>query len=71
MSPMYDKIKKKGGGIQIPVDFFLSFSHSHINIILQGAQDILNELPVEFVEPLVLKDVSETGGMKLDIHSHL
>ena len=28
----------------------------------QGAQDILNELPVDFVEPHELKDVSETGG---------
>lgn len=34
-------------------------------VVLQGAQDILNELPVEFVEPLELKDVSESGGMKL------
>lgn len=34
-------------------------------IVLQGAQDILNELPVEFVEPLELKDVSESGGLKL------
>lgn len=34
-------------------------------IVLQGAQDILNELPVEFVEPLELKDVSESGGLTL------
>ncbi len=33
--------------------------------VLQGAQDILNELPAEYVEPHELKDVSETGGMKL------
>lgn len=34
-------------------------------VFLQGAQDILNELPVEYVEPHELKDVSETQGMKL------
>lgn len=32
-------------------------------VLLQGAQDILNELPVEFVEPLELKDVCERGGL--------
>lgn len=35
---------------------------------LQGAQDIINELPVEYVEPHELKDVSETGGMKYFEH---
>lgn len=42
--------------------FMLLFS------FLQGAQDIINELPVEYVEPHELKDVSETGGMKYFEH---
>ncbi len=29
---------------------------------LQGAQDIFNELPCEYVEPHELKEVSESGG---------
>lgn len=37
---------------------------------LQGAQDILNELPVEFVEPHELKDVSETGGTHPPVALH-
>lgn len=40
------------------------FHFMHLFSFLQGAQDIINELPVEYVEPHELKDVSETGGMK-------
>jgi len=29
----------------------------------QGAQEIFNELPCEYVEPHELKEVSESGGM--------
>lgn len=31
---------------------------------LQGAQEIFNELPCEYVEPHELKEVSKTGGKK-------
>ena len=34
--------------------------------VLQGAQDILNELPVEYVEPPELQDVSQSGGTGQD-----
>lgn len=44
------------------------FHFMHLFSFLQGAQDIINELPVEYVEPHELKDVSETGGMKYFEH---
>lgn len=31
---------------------------------LQGAQEIFNELPCEYVEPHELKEVSQTGGKR-------
>uniref|UniRef100_A0A8C7URV5 Aminoadipate-semialdehyde synthase n=1 Tax=Oncorhynchus mykiss TaxID=8022 RepID=A0A8C7URV5_ONCMY len=45
--------------------------------VSKGAQDIINELPVEYVEPHELKDVSQTGDMSrvyatvLSRHHHL
>uniref|UniRef100_A0AAY5KUA0 Aminoadipate-semialdehyde synthase n=1 Tax=Esox lucius TaxID=8010 RepID=A0AAY5KUA0_ESOLU len=45
--------------------------------VSKGAQDIINELPVEYVEPHELKDVSHTGDMSrvyatvLSRHHHL
>lgn len=42
---------------------FCKFTRLLPFFVLQGAQDILNELPVEYVEPHELKDVSETQGI--------
>ncbi|CAG01078.1 unnamed protein product, partial [Tetraodon nigroviridis] len=40
----------------------VTFCFTGTGNVSKGAQDILNELPVEFVEPLELKDVSERGA---------
>ncbi|KAF3855287.1 hypothetical protein F7725_023342 [Dissostichus mawsoni] len=39
----------------------VTFCFTGTGNVSKGAQDILNELPVEYVEPHELKDVSETG----------
>ncbi|KAM6926547.1 alpha-aminoadipic semialdehyde synthase, mitochondrial [Lycodopsis pacificus] len=55
----------------------VTFCFTGTGNVSKGAQDILNELPVEFVEPHELKDVSETGDMTkvyatvLSRHHHL
>lgn len=50
--------------LQIPVRYFVNLWFLMLLFPSpQGAQDIINELPVEYVEPHELKDVSETGGM--------
>ncbi|KAI3371641.1 hypothetical protein L3Q82_023596 [Scortum barcoo] len=55
----------------------LTFCFTGTGNVSKGAQDILNELPVEYVEPHELKDVSETGDMTkvyatvLSRHHHL
>ncbi|KAM4733473.1 alpha-aminoadipic semialdehyde synthase, mitochondrial [Anableps anableps] len=41
----------------------LTFCFTGTGNVSKGAQDIINELPVEYVEPHELKDVSETGDM--------
>lgn len=46
---------------------FDSFSHAH----LQGAQEVFNELPCEYVEPHELKEVSKTGGKRGEGGPHL
>lgn len=38
---------------------------------LQGAQDIFNELPCEYVEPNELKEVSESGGTSCFLWFHV
>ncbi|XP_029288905.1 LOW QUALITY PROTEIN: alpha-aminoadipic semialdehyde synthase, mitochondrial [Cottoperca gobio] len=55
----------------------VTFCFTGTGNVSKGAQDILNELPVEYVEPHELKDVSETGDMSrvfatvLSRHHHL
>ncbi|KAM9351728.1 alpha-aminoadipic semialdehyde synthase, mitochondrial [Symphorus nematophorus] len=55
----------------------VTFCFTGTGNVSKGAQDILNELPVEYVEPHELKDVSETGDMTkvyatvLSRHHHL
>uniref|UniRef100_A0AAX7TWC3 Alpha-aminoadipic semialdehyde synthase, mitochondrial n=1 Tax=Astatotilapia calliptera TaxID=8154 RepID=A0AAX7TWC3_ASTCA len=55
----------------------LTFCFTGTGNVSKGAQDIINELPVEYVEPHELKDVSETGDMTkvyatvLSRHHHL
>lgn len=55
----------------------VTFCFTGTGNVSKGAQNILNELPVEFVEPHELKDVSETGDMTkvyatvLSRHHHL
>lgn len=55
----------------------VTFCFTGTGNVSKGAQDILNELPVEFVEPHELKDVSETGELNkvyatvLSRHHHL
>uniref|UniRef100_H2UYE1 Aminoadipate-semialdehyde synthase n=1 Tax=Takifugu rubripes TaxID=31033 RepID=H2UYE1_TAKRU len=55
----------------------VTFCFTGTGNVSKGAQDILNELPVEFVEPLELKDVSESGELTkvyatvLSRHHHL
>ncbi|XP_005799818.1 alpha-aminoadipic semialdehyde synthase, mitochondrial [Xiphophorus maculatus] len=41
----------------------LTFCFTGTGNVSKGAQDMINELPVEYVEPHELKDVSETGDM--------
>lgn len=38
---------------------------------LQGAQEIFNELPCEYVEPHELKEVSQTGGKRGRVTVHI
>ncbi|MED6254602.1 hypothetical protein ATANTOWER_030064 [Ataeniobius toweri] len=55
----------------------VTFCFTGTGNVSKGAQDIINELPVEYVEPHDLKDVSETGDMNkvyatvLSRHHHL
>ncbi|XP_047452984.1 alpha-aminoadipic semialdehyde synthase, mitochondrial isoform X2 [Mugil cephalus] len=55
----------------------VTFCFTGTGNVSKGAQDIINELPVEYVEPLELKDVSKTGDMTkvyatvLSRHHHL
>ncbi|XP_034033206.1 alpha-aminoadipic semialdehyde synthase, mitochondrial isoform X2 [Thalassophryne amazonica] len=55
----------------------LTFCFTGTGNVSKGAQDIINELPVEYVEPHELKDVSQTGDMTkvyatvLSRHHHL
>ncbi|XP_068595338.1 alpha-aminoadipic semialdehyde synthase, mitochondrial [Brachionichthys hirsutus] len=55
----------------------VTFCFTGTGNVSKGAQDILNELPVEYVEPHELKDVSESGDMNkvyatvLSRHHHL
>lgn len=55
----------------------VTFCFTGTGNVSKGAQDIINELPVEYVEPLELKDVCETGDMTkvyatvLSRHHHL
>ncbi|XP_041652114.1 alpha-aminoadipic semialdehyde synthase, mitochondrial isoform X2 [Cheilinus undulatus] len=55
----------------------VTFCFTGTGNVSKGAQDILNELPVEYVEPHELKDVSKTGDMTkvyatvLSRHHHL
>uniref|UniRef100_A0A7N8XBG7 Aminoadipate-semialdehyde synthase n=1 Tax=Mastacembelus armatus TaxID=205130 RepID=A0A7N8XBG7_9TELE len=55
----------------------VTFCFTGTGNVSKGAQDIINELPVEYVEPHELKDVSETGDMTkvyatvLSRHHHL
>nr|XP_046249994.1 alpha-aminoadipic semialdehyde synthase, mitochondrial [Scatophagus argus] len=55
----------------------VTFCFTGTGNVSKGAQDILNELPVEYVEPHELKDVSETGDLTkvyatvLSRHHHL
>ncbi|KAK1887904.1 Alpha-aminoadipic semialdehyde synthase mitochondrial, partial [Dissostichus eleginoides] len=55
----------------------VTFCFTGTGNVSKGAQDILNELPVEYVEPHELKDVSEIGEMSrvyatvLSRHHHL
>ncbi|XP_043981576.1 alpha-aminoadipic semialdehyde synthase, mitochondrial [Gambusia affinis] len=55
----------------------LTFCFTGTGNVSKGAQDMINELPVEYVEPHELKDVSETGDMNkvyatvLSRHHHL
>uniref|UniRef100_A0A3Q4BTD7 Alpha-aminoadipic semialdehyde synthase, mitochondrial n=1 Tax=Mola mola TaxID=94237 RepID=A0A3Q4BTD7_MOLML len=55
----------------------VTFCFTGTGNVSKGAQDILNELPVEFVEPHELKDVAETGELTkvyatvLSRHHHL
>ncbi|KAK5866828.1 hypothetical protein PBY51_011371 [Eleginops maclovinus] len=55
----------------------VTFCFTGTGNVSKGAQDILNELPVEYVEPHELKDVSETEDMSrvyatvLSRHHHL
>lgn len=55
----------------------VTFCFTGTGNVSKGAQDIINELPVEYVEPHELKDVSEAGDMTkvyatvLSRHHHL
>lgn len=55
----------------------VTFCFTGTGNVSKGAQDILNELPVEYVEPHELKEVSQTGDMTkvyatvLSRHHHL
>ncbi|XP_061578199.1 alpha-aminoadipic semialdehyde synthase, mitochondrial [Cololabis saira] len=55
----------------------VTFCFTGTGNVSKGAQDMINELPVEYVEPHELKDVSETGDMTkvyatvLSRHHHL
>ncbi|MED6291147.1 hypothetical protein CHARACLAT_020545 [Characodon lateralis] len=55
----------------------VTFCFTGTGNVSKGAQDIINELPVEYVEPHDLKDVSKTGDMNkvyatvLSRHHHL
>ncbi|XP_057692582.1 alpha-aminoadipic semialdehyde synthase, mitochondrial-like [Corythoichthys intestinalis] len=55
----------------------VTFCFTGTGNVSKGAQDIINELPVEYVEPHELKDVCETGDMTkvyatvLSRHHHL
>ncbi|KAJ0069781.1 hypothetical protein NL108_014334, partial [Boleophthalmus pectinirostris] len=55
----------------------VTFCFTGTGNVSKGAQDIINELPVEYVEPHELKDVSETGELTkvyatvLSRHHHL
>nr|XP_020449122.1 alpha-aminoadipic semialdehyde synthase, mitochondrial isoform X1 [Monopterus albus]XP_020449123.1 alpha-aminoadipic semialdehyde synthase, mitochondrial isoform X1 [Monopterus albus] len=55
----------------------VTFCFTGTGNVSKGAQDIINELPVEYVEPHELKDVSEVGEMTkvyatvLSRHHHL
>uniref|UniRef100_A0AAQ5Y066 Alpha-aminoadipic semialdehyde synthase, mitochondrial n=1 Tax=Amphiprion ocellaris TaxID=80972 RepID=A0AAQ5Y066_AMPOC len=55
----------------------VTFCFTGTGNVSKGAQDIINELPVEYVEPHELRDVSETGDMTkvyatvLSRHHHL
>uniref|UniRef100_A0A8C5HAP5 Alpha-aminoadipic semialdehyde synthase, mitochondrial n=1 Tax=Gouania willdenowi TaxID=441366 RepID=A0A8C5HAP5_GOUWI len=55
----------------------VTFCFTGTGNVSKGAQDIINELPVEYVEPHELKDVSDTGDMTkvyatvLSRHHHL
>ncbi|KAG7219641.1 hypothetical protein INR49_007198 [Caranx melampygus] len=55
----------------------VTFCFTGTGNVSKGAQDIINELPVEYVEPHELKEVSETGDMTkvyatvLSRHHHL
>uniref|UniRef100_A0A3B3ZUY8 Uncharacterized protein n=1 Tax=Periophthalmus magnuspinnatus TaxID=409849 RepID=A0A3B3ZUY8_9GOBI len=55
----------------------MTFCFTGTGNVSKGAQDIINELPVEYVEPHELKDVSETGDLTkvyatvLSRHHHL
>ncbi|KAM4553072.1 alpha-aminoadipic semialdehyde synthase, mitochondrial isoform 1-T3 [Fundulus diaphanus] len=55
----------------------ITFCFTGTGNVSKGAQDIINELPVEYVEPLELKEASETGDMNkvyatvLSRHHHL
>ncbi|XP_061697496.1 alpha-aminoadipic semialdehyde synthase, mitochondrial isoform X2 [Syngnathoides biaculeatus] len=55
----------------------VTFCFTGTGNVSNGAQDIINELPVEYVEPHELKDVCETGDMTkvyatvLSRHHHL
>lgn len=55
----------------------VTFCFTGTGNVSKGAQDIINELPVEYVEPHELKDVSQTGDLTkvyatvLSRHHHL
>ncbi|KAF3706121.1 Alpha-aminoadipic semialdehyde synthase, mitochondrial LKR/SDH Lysine ketoglutarate reductase [Channa argus] len=55
----------------------VTFCFTGTGNVSKGAQDIINELPVEYVEPHEMKDVSETGDVTrvyatvLSRHHHL
>lgn len=49
---------------EIMLALFLFIFRFFYSCYLQGAQEIFNELPCEYVEPHELKEVSQTGGKR-------